>query len=59
MIDAGLFDPMVNRILKLVKGDPVKITIGAAVLAMLVSLDGDDTTTFIFPFLPCCRLPLN
>lgn len=47
MIDAGLFDPMVNRILKLVKGDPVKITIGAAVLAMLVSLDGDGTTTFI------------
>ena len=37
----------VNRILKLVKGDPVKITIGAAVLAMLVSLDGDGTTTFI------------
>lgn len=47
MIDAGLFDPMVNKILKLVKGDPVKITIGAAVLAMLVSLDGDGTTTFI------------
>lgn len=47
MIDAGLFDPMVNRILKFVKGDPVKITIGAAVLAMLVSLDGDGTTTFI------------
>lgn len=47
MIDAGMFDPMVNRILKLVKGDPVKITIGAAVLAMLVSLDGDGTTTFI------------
>lgn len=47
MIDAGLFDPMVNRILKLVKGDPVKITIGAAILAMLVSLDGDGTTTFI------------
>lgn len=47
MIDAGMFDPMVNRILNLVKGDPVKITIGAAVLAMLVSLDGDGTTTFI------------
>lgn len=47
MIDAGMFDPMVNKILKLVKGDPVKITIGAAVLAMLVSLDGDGTTTFI------------
>lgn len=47
MIDAGLFDPIVNKILKLVKGDPVKVTIGAAVLAMMVSLDGDGTTTFI------------
>ena len=47
MIDAGLFDPIVNKILKLVRGDPVKVTIGAAVLAMLVSLDGDGTTTFI------------
>lgn len=47
MIDAGLFDPIVNRILRLVRGDPVKVTIGAAVLAMLVSLDGDGTTTFI------------
>lgn len=47
MIDAGMFDPMVKRILSLVKGDPVKITIGAAILAMLVSLDGDGTTTFI------------
>lgn len=47
MIDAGLFDPIVNKILKLVKGDPVKVTIGAALLAMVVSLDGDGTTTFI------------
>lgn len=47
MIDVGVFDPMVNKILQLVKGDPVKITIGAAILAMLVSLDGDGTTTFI------------
>ncbi len=47
MIDAGMFDPLVNRILRFVKGDPVKVTIGAALLAMLVSLDGDGTTTFI------------
>ena len=47
MIDAGMFDPIVKRIIKFVKGDPVKITIGAALLAMLVSLDGDGTTTFI------------
>jgi CitMHS family citrate-Mg2+:H+ or citrate-Ca2+:H+ symporter len=47
MIDAGLFDPIVRRILKLVKGDPVKIVVGTAVLAMLISLDGDGSTTYM------------
>ena len=40
MIDAGLFDPVVRLILKLVKGDPMKIVVGTAVLTMIVSLDG-------------------
>lgn len=40
MIDAGLFDPLVNLILKFVKGDPVKIALGTAFLTVLVSLDG-------------------
>lgn len=47
MIDAGLFDPVISQILKLVKGDPLKIAIGTAVLAVLVSLDGDGTTTYM------------
>jgi CitMHS family citrate-Mg2+:H+ or citrate-Ca2+:H+ symporter len=47
MIDAGLFDPIVKRILKLVKGDPVKIVVGTAVLAILISLDGDGSTTYM------------
>ncbi|WP_139492040.1 CitMHS family transporter [Brevibacillus dissolubilis] len=47
MIDAGLFEPLINKILRLVKGDPVKIVIGTAVLSMLVALDGDGTTTYI------------
>jgi CitMHS family citrate-Mg2+:H+ or citrate-Ca2+:H+ symporter len=47
MIDAGLFDPAVRRILKLVHGDPMKIVVGTAVLAMLVSLDGDGATTYM------------
>ena len=38
MIDAGLFDPMVAKILKMVKGDPLKIVVGTAVLTMLVAL---------------------
>ena len=41
MIDSGLFDPAVRKILKLVKGDPLKVSVGTAVLALVVSLDGD------------------
>ncbi|WP_268888303.1 CitMHS family transporter [Heyndrickxia shackletonii] len=47
MIDAGVFDPIISKILKVVKGDPVKIAIGTAVLALLISLDGDGTTTYM------------
>ena len=47
MIDAGLFDPAVRTILKLVQGDPLKIVVGTALLAMFVSLDGDGSTTYM------------
>jgi citrate-Mg2+:H+ or citrate-Ca2+:H+ symporter, CitMHS family len=47
MIDAGLFDPMITAIIRLVKGDPLKITIGTALLTMVVHLDGDGTATFM------------
>lgn len=45
LIDAGLFDPLINTMMKFVKGDPVKIAIGTAIIAMTVALDGDGTTT--------------
>ncbi|MFC5459348.1 CitMHS family transporter [Massilia niabensis] len=47
MIDAGLFDPVVRLILKLVQGDPMKIVVGTAALAMFISLDGDGATTYM------------
>jgi len=47
MIDAGLFDPLVNLILRIVKGDPVRIAMGTAILTILVSLDGDGATTYM------------
>ncbi len=47
MIDTGLFDPLIAKILQVVKGDPLKIVIGTAVLSMMVALDGDGTTTYI------------
>ena len=47
MIDVGLFDPLIRLILKVVGNSPVRLVIGTAVLAGLVSLDGDGSTTFI------------
>ncbi len=47
MIDAGLFAPIVSRLVALVHGDPVKVVVGTAVLALLVSLDGDGSTTYM------------
>lgn len=47
LTDAGMFDPIINFILKIVGNSPVKITIGAAVLAMIVHLDGSGAVTFL------------
>lgn len=47
MIDAGLFTPFVSRLITLVHGDPVKVVMGSAALALLVSLDGDGSTTYM------------
>ncbi len=47
MIDVGLFDPLVRGILRLVGHDPVKVVVGTALLAAVISLDGDGSTTFI------------
>jgi CitMHS family citrate-Mg2+:H+ or citrate-Ca2+:H+ symporter len=47
MVDAGLFDPLVRLIVRLANGDPVKVLVGTAVLALCVSLDGDGSTTYI------------
>ncbi|ROI00935.1 CitMHS family transporter [Chryseobacterium daecheongense] len=47
MIDTGLFEPLVNVILKAVGDNPVKTTIGTAILTTLVSLDGDGSSTYI------------
>lgn len=55
MTDAGMFDPIVRRIIKFVGGDPVKIFIGTVTLGFLVALDGDGATVYIIvltAFLP-------
>ncbi len=55
MLDVGLFDPVVALIIRYVKGDPLKVVMGTAMLTMVVHLDGDGTATFmivISAFLP-------
>ncbi|WP_309057106.1 SLC13 family permease, partial [Streptomyces sp.] len=47
MIDVGLFDPIVRAILRFCKADPVRVVVGTALLAAIVSLDGDGSTTFM------------
>ncbi|MEW2285772.1 citrate:proton symporter [Streptomyces sp. NPDC047841] len=47
MIDVGLFDPVVRGILRFCRADPLRIVVGTAVLAAIVSLDGDGSTTFM------------
>ena len=47
MIDAGMFDPIIEKILKAVHGDPLKVCIGTAALATAISLDGDGSTTYL------------
>ncbi|WP_327659043.1 MULTISPECIES: CitMHS family transporter [unclassified Streptomyces] len=47
MVDAGLFDPLINGILRLARNDPARIAVGTAVLTMCVSLDGDGASTFL------------
>ena len=47
MTDAGLLDPIVNRILRVVGTRPTRIVMGTALLALLVHLDGSGAVTFL------------
>jgi len=47
MIDVGLFEPVVKLVVRLVRGDPVRILVGTSLLTLLVSLDGDGSTTYL------------
>ncbi|WP_220811159.1 CitMHS family transporter [Pseudomonas paralcaligenes] len=63
MFDAGLFEPAVKRIIRWVGDDPLRITLGTAALATIISLDGDGATTVLVvvtAFLPVyLRLGMN
>ncbi len=47
MTDAGLLDPIIDRILSTAGSSPVRIVMGTALLALLVHLDGSGAVTFL------------
>lgn len=47
LADAGLFAPMVRGIVRLTRDHPPFVTIGTAVLATIVQLDGSGAVTFL------------
>ena len=47
MTDAGMLDPIIDRILRAVGSHPARITTGTALLAAIVMLDGSGAITFL------------
>lgn len=47
MGDVGAFEIVVNKILKIIGKDPVKICIGTLIITIMTHLDGSGATTFL------------
>ncbi|WP_318308052.1 CitMHS family transporter [Flagellimonas crocea] len=47
LTDAGMFNPIINTILRWVGTNPTLIAVGTALLAMTVHFDGSGATTFL------------
>src|SRR4051812_3478125 len=45
--DAGLLDPVIGRILRVVGARPRRVVVGTALLALVVHLDGSGAVTFL------------
>jgi CitMHS family citrate-Mg2+:H+ or citrate-Ca2+:H+ symporter len=50
--DAGVFDPIINRILKFTGEDPVKVCIGTFLIGCICHLDGSGATTRLYAPVP-------
>lgn len=47
MLNVGLFDPVAEFFIRRAKGDPLKVLVSTVMVASIVSLNGDTTTTII------------
>lgn len=47
MQNVGLFDPLINRMIKLTRGNIITISMGTVVIAAIAQLDGSGASTFL------------
>lgn len=47
MLNVGLFDPLCEFFIKKAKGDPLKVTLATVLTSLVVTMNGDTTTTII------------
>lgn len=47
LLDAGTFQPIIAKLLKIAGNDPVKIALATAILSMMIHLDGSGAVTFL------------
>ena len=47
MTDAGMLDPIIDRILRAVGSKPTRIVVDTALLALLIHLDGSGAVCFL------------
>jgi CitMHS family citrate-Mg2+:H+ or citrate-Ca2+:H+ symporter len=47
MQDVGLFDPIINKMIALSRGDVIAVTAGTVIIAAIAHLDGSGASTFL------------
>lgn len=47
LLDAGTFQPIIAKLLKIAGNDPIKIALATAILSMMIHLDGSGAVTFL------------
>lgn len=47
MLQAGAFDPFVERILRIAGRSPLKVALATVLLSQLIAFDGDGTATYL------------
>ncbi len=50
MLDAGLFEPMVRGVVRIVGKDPMKICFGTSIISLIVSMSGDGVSSALIVF---------